>query len=135
MWYTISDFLNRSAINYFHQPPIGQVIILLLSSAKRLREFAIDPSPNIHSSAFSVHIPRPIPISSQHTDINSHANQFNPALIYPSIHLPCGQTGTDYLPTNDSQQQVLMLSYLSLLICMYIFLFFMLVLSVCFLFH
>ncbi|KAK6109659.1 Ets-domain family protein [Brugia pahangi] len=56
-------------------------------------------------SAFSVHIPRPIPISSQHTDITSHANQFNPAFIYPSVHLPCPQTRTDYLPANDSQQQ------------------------------
>ncbi|KAM3727058.1 Uncharacterized protein ACO02O_03747 [Dirofilaria immitis] len=74
---------------------------------KQMRiEVAIDPSSNTHSSAFSVHIPRPIPISSQHTDITSHANQFNPAFIYPSVHLPCAQTRTDYLPSNASQQQV-----------------------------
>ncbi|VDK75710.1 unnamed protein product [Litomosoides sigmodontis] len=79
----------------------------LLSSAKqRLREAAIDPLSDTHSSAFSVHIPRLIPISSQHTGITSHANQFKPAFIYPSIHhLPCGQGGTDYLQTNDSQSQ------------------------------
>ncbi|CAG9529926.1 unnamed protein product [Cercopithifilaria johnstoni] len=84
----------------------------LLSSAKlRLREVAIDPSSDTHSSAFSVHIPRPIPISSHHTDITSYANQFNPAFIYPSVHLPCGQTRTDYLPSNDSQQVLTLSSF------------------------
>lgn len=66
-------------------------------------EAAIDPSSNLHNSAFSVHIPRPIPLT-QLPDCAYNSQQLNPGgFVYPSAHLPCTQTRNDLLATDSYQ--------------------------------
>lgn len=108
--------LNNPVIRFFPSTTgrWNVTISSLFIGKQQSRAVAIDPSSSRHPSAFSLHIPRPIPISSLHTDITAHTGQFNPAFIYPSVHLPCPQPRTDYLPTNDSQQQVSFVLLISL---------------------